>query len=580
MIKYFVASSILFSAFLSGADLRFVVVGDRTGAHVDHVFEEIIAEARLHRPDFIINVGDLIEGYESDTMIIKAQWDSILLSTIRIYAQPIFYFVPGNHDIESENDQRIFEGVNRTNHYYSFDVQNSHFIVLDNTSLYWRSDAGPDSIQISWFRNDLEKSRDKDNIFVFFHIPTWSNDWNNAVADTVEALCERYGVKAVFTGHHHSYTYFKKNGTKYVTLSSSGGGLDDMDLGKGNLFSYLLVTVRGKDADIVVMKKGSVLKPDFFTLEDDTLVLKVFKDAFTFSPCLVRDEIKKTTQVFNVTVKNFGPDSIKQTIKWKYDHKKYLIKPYAAPLAMASGETKDVSFELAVLSGSDIYPLPQFTMVYPYKHEKACTVSINAGMIKRIAPVMRIQKPVVIDGILNDAAWTKIKPLTDLTSSQYGSSGSAIDQTQYYLAHDADNLYMAIRCFDKDLGKLKALATERDGATYSDDNIWFFLDSDFDKETYYQAIINSNGAIFDRSCSLKDGVSKKDLEWNGPWEVKSGKEPAAWILEIKIPKKGLAPFNEKQWGFAFRRWQSRLGDAGWQIPFGHNPANFGILEFK
>ncbi|HEX7319933.1 MAG TPA: metallophosphoesterase [bacterium] len=578
MLKYFVASIIFISTRLTGADLRFAVIGDRAGSHTDSVFEEIIGEVKLLTPDFVLNVGDLIEGYETDTMITKAQWEGIL-NTIRILPCP-FHFVPGNHDIESEIDTGIFEKVSGTKHYYSFDVQNSHFIILDNTSLYWQTEGGLDSAQFAWLTTDLETSKSKDNSFAFFHIPTWSDSWNNAQADTVEALLERYGVKAVFTGHHHTYTYFEKNGTKYVTLSSSGGGLDDMDIGKGNLFSYLLVTVRGKEADIAVMKKGSVLEPDFFTLEDNTLVLKIFKEAFTFSPCLVRDETGKTAQVFKVTVKNFGPDSIKQTIKWKYNHKKYSIKPSAAPLAMASGEAKDVSFELAVFNGSNIYPLPQLTMVYPYKHEKACTVRINAGMIKRIAPVMRIQKPVVLDGILNDAAWTKIKPITDLTSSQYGSSGSAIDETQYYLAHDADNLYMAIRCFDKDLGKLKALATEHDGATYSDDNIWFFLDSDYDKETYYQAIINSNGAVYDRRCSLKDGVSTKDLEWNGPWEIRSGKEPNAWTLEIKIPKKGLAPFNEKQWGFAFRRLQPRLGDAGWQIPFGHDPSNFGIIEFK
>ena len=150
-----------------------------------------------------------------------------------------------------------------------------------------------------------------------------------------------------------------------------------------------------------------------------------------------------------------------------------------------------------------------------------------------------------------------------------------------YFCHDDNNLYLAARCFESDFPTITAAATEHDGATYLDDNLWLFFDSNFDKETYYQAIINSNGIIFDRLCSLVDGESTRDLAWNGPWEVASGREDNAWILEIKIPKQELKPFNEKQWGFNFRRLQPRLSDAGyWSFPFGHDPNYFGIIEFE
>lgn len=566
------------AAGLAAADFQFAVVGDRTGSHVDRIFEEIIEEIGLFKPDFVINVGDLIEGYDPDTLMIKAQWDSIQ-ATVRTLGCR-FYFVPGNHDIQNAADESIFESISGTNDYYSFDYQNSHFIVVDNVMVHWTPPQEIGTEQLAWLRKDLEEHRRADNIFVFFHVPTWSSSWNSAAADTVEALCERHGVKAVFTGHHHTYTYFEQNGTRYVTLSSSGGGLDDLDIGKGNLFSYLLVTVRGNDADVAVMKKGAVMKPDFFTREDDLLVMKIFKDAVKVAPCQIRDENKKTTQSLKVTVTNFGPDTLNQIVSWTYDPKKYAIKPVNAPLVVASNGQKDLTCDLTVQNGSDIYPLPQFMMIYPYKPDKQCTVRINTGAIRRIAVVNRINKRIIIDGILDDAAWKKITPLTDLTSSPSGASGSAIDPTEYYLAHDADNLYMAVRCHDQDLSRLMAQATEQDGATYYDDNIWFFLDSDFDRETYHQAIINSNGAVFDRACSLKDGESTKDVSWNGPWEARAGKETAAWTLEVKIPKAGLGPFDKKHWGFAFRRLQTRTGDAVWQMPFGHDPASFGILEFE
>jgi hypothetical protein len=122
---------------------------------------------------------------------------------------------------------------------------------------------------------------------------------------------------------------------------------------------------------------------------------------------------------------------------------------------------------------------------------------------------------------------------------------------------------------------------EQDGATYSDDNIWFFFDTNSDRETYYQLIVNSNATVFDRSCRLTEGLPELDIQWNGPWQIQSGREDHAWTLEMKIPKQGLEPFNEKKWGFNFRRLQTRLENAGyWTLPFGHDPANFGLIEFE
>lgn len=553
---------------------RFIVVGDRTGSHMENVFEEIIDEVKSLSPDFIINVGDIIEGYESDTLITRAQWDTILSIVKKLPCH--FYFVPGNHDIESENDKQIFEDVNNTRHYYSFDFQNNHFIVLDNSMTQFGGDI--DSAQLEWLKQDLEVSTDKNNIFVFFHVPTWSDSWGSAIADTVEELLKKYGVCAVFSGHHHTYTYLEKDKIKYITLSSSGGGMDDLDSGKGNLYSYLLVTVKGKSVSIVVIKKGSILPADFFTFEDNELVRKAQQEAFELAPRPVKEQVKNVSQNLKISVRNFSQDSIVQPLKWTFEPGKYTITPAIQPLSIGPLEKKNLEFKITTHNGSDIYPIPQFFIVYPYRHSKTCTLKIPA-LTKRIAVAIKTKIPPVIDGILDDAIWKKAKPITNLGSYD-GIAPLAIEKTEIYLTHDKENFYLAARCYESDFNKLKADAREHDGATYTDDNIWFFFDSDFDQETYYQVIINGNGYAFDRLCSLKDGKSTKDVNWNGPWKIKSGKENDAWTLEIKIPKKGLEPFNEKQWGFNFRRLQPRLGQGYWSLPFGHDPKNFGIIELK
>jgi predicted MPP superfamily phosphohydrolase len=86
---------------------KFIVVGDRTGGHVEGIFEEVINEVKLLKPDFTMCVGDLIEGYTEDTMTIHAQWDTVINIVKELPCK--FYYVVGNHDINNENDRKIYE---------------------------------------------------------------------------------------------------------------------------------------------------------------------------------------------------------------------------------------------------------------------------------------------------------------------------------------------------------------------------------------------------------------------------------------------------------------------------------------
>ena len=79
------------------AQFHFAIVGDRTGRHRDGVFEKGLAKLNLLRPDFVMSVGDLIEGYTKDEAEIDQEWDEIQRFTSRLDAP--FFYVPGNHDL-------------------------------------------------------------------------------------------------------------------------------------------------------------------------------------------------------------------------------------------------------------------------------------------------------------------------------------------------------------------------------------------------------------------------------------------------------------------------------------------------
>src|SRR5215211_45132 len=78
----------------------FAVVSDRTGGHRDKVFSQAVARVNLLQPQFVMSVGDLIEGYTTKDETIKAQWDEFDGYAKR-FEMPFFY-VGGNHDLANK----------------------------------------------------------------------------------------------------------------------------------------------------------------------------------------------------------------------------------------------------------------------------------------------------------------------------------------------------------------------------------------------------------------------------------------------------------------------------------------------
>ena len=558
----------------SGHTFRFAVVGDRTGTPQDPVFEEIIDEVSLLDPDFVMCVGDIAEVDAGDSAEVDAEFDRMLSIIDKLPCK--FYWCAGNNDIAQESDRAIYEFKTGFERYYSFNYENSHFIILDNTMTYFAQPQDMDAEQLEWLQKDLKKHKQMDNIFVFYHIPTYIYAMREDRTDTLVQIFEKYGVDAVFTGHHHEYSYLNRNNIEYINVGSSGGGMSTNDPARGHFFQYLVVTVRGNQRSIAVLKKESALPRNVVTLEDIQTIRHLDEDAIIIEECLIDDDARNVSQTIAVTVNNLGPDSLLHPIQWQVDPARYTITPAEMPLAVASDETKDYTFDVTIKSGSDLFPLPSFTLAYPFTYDKVCTL-YNLLSLKRHKFVEEATAPPVIDGSLDDLLWQATDPITHF-SSYDGSTVTNIEKTEIYFSHDDDNLYFAARCYESDFPQLRAESIEHDGATYYDDNLWLFFDTNLDQETYYQAIINCNGAVFDRRCRT-DGT--RDVAWNGTWEVVSGREDDAWTLEFKIAKEELTPFNEDKWGFNMRRLQPRFNDASyWSIPFAHAPRYFGILEFR
>ena len=81
-------------------NFQFVVVSDRTGGARRGVFEDSLRKINLLQPEFVMSVGDLIQGGTSDRQLISAQWQEFRSFVDQL--QMPFFFVPGNHDIRTK----------------------------------------------------------------------------------------------------------------------------------------------------------------------------------------------------------------------------------------------------------------------------------------------------------------------------------------------------------------------------------------------------------------------------------------------------------------------------------------------
>ena len=59
-------------------NFQFAIIGDRSGGHnVEGTFELAMGQLNLLQPEFVINVGDMIEGYSDDPAELNAEWDEV-----------------------------------------------------------------------------------------------------------------------------------------------------------------------------------------------------------------------------------------------------------------------------------------------------------------------------------------------------------------------------------------------------------------------------------------------------------------------------------------------------------------------
>lgn len=195
-------------------NFQFAVVSDRTGGARPGVFEDGVRKINLLQPEFVMSVGDLIQGGTRDRPLINMQWLEFR-SFVDQLEMP-FFFVPGNHDLS--NEVMADEWMKR------FGKSYYHFVYRDVLFLCLNTEDPPptkmSTAQRDYVARALAENPKVRWTLVFMHKPLWDYEEETGWRE-IEALLK--GRKhTVIAGHRHEYTKFERNDQSYIVLASTG----------------------------------------------------------------------------------------------------------------------------------------------------------------------------------------------------------------------------------------------------------------------------------------------------------------------------------------------------------------------
>lgn len=181
------------------------------------------------------------------------------------------------------------------------------------------------------------------------------------------------------------------------------------------------------------------------------------------------------------------------------------------------------------------------------------------GVGAHVVEAYRIEgTPPYIDGKLNDAVWQHAKPVRNFIQLEPARGEPATDDTEFRIAYDVHNLYVAFRCYDAEPKKIVNRMTRR-GDVYASDVISFFVDPHHDHRTGYKFATNPRGV---QSDNYRYEDTRRDSNWKGIWWVEGNIDELGWTAEFKIPFANFR-FTDKPtqiWGFDVERVNRRKSE--------------------
>jgi protein-tyrosine phosphatase len=290
-------------------NFQFAVIGDRGGgASPLGTYERAIDQLNWMQPEFVMSVGDFVEGYTADQAEMDEQWEEFEAIVAKL--QMPFFYVRGNHDINMPLTREAWR-ERRGPKYYHFRYKDVLFIALDSEDAerpmppnmeedintynrlkkedpkkamafiveWMKTPEAQEAFghaakvefpeeQRAWLEKVLAENTDVRWTFLFLHEPVWDNP-SDSFKEIDQAIQGR--DYTFFAGHTHYYDYDLINGHEYITVASAGAAFTHDGPGNVDHLTWVTMTADGPEIAGIALKgifdrKG--LDPEMFGAYD------------------------------------------------------------------------------------------------------------------------------------------------------------------------------------------------------------------------------------------------------------------------------------------------------------------------
>ena len=506
------------TALIAAQPLRLAVLGDRTGGADSASWQATIRAVELMRPDLVVSVGDLIEGY-CDSAEAIGQWTGVL-EGIRPLRRFGLVATPGNHDIWSPASEEVWatqtgwpvEGVVRR--------PGVDLVVWDTSRKPRLSPEllrGLDSL--------LTLPRDTCTVLLT-HKPLWAMaESDSLLSQRFYAMVERHGVDVVLSGHVHAAACQRRGGVLLATVGSSGTLLRRESVPQGLFTHFGWLTLGGGEPGLALIGSRAV--------HPESLNLPVEQNLHYLCTRGLMDPEALTPEGGHVDVVISPVEGTIGPVTVTAEPEGWSISPMEAEVSVEDGPD---TLRLRADPGEELLPLPRLVAgVRCGPRDKWTQVEVTVPLSR---PVPLGASTARTDGRAAPGEYPG-EPMTELAGRWGGPAG--VPPVRAWAACDGDSLWLAIVCRGNPEG-------DEAGAMLFDGEASRLISSSLQGGAY--ALVRRPG--------------HSPEEWSDGWLARTGEAEGGWTLELAVCLDDLQSASRMRMNL-FRSCDGAMGCWSWPL---------------
>ena len=198
--------------------------------------------------------------------------------------------------------------------------------------------------------------------------------------------------------------------------------------------------------------------------------------------------------------------------------------------------------------------------------QSVAPIDYAAAHLDRTLSAARASGTIVLDGVLDEAAWATAPVARGFLQNEPREGQPATFDTEVRTLYDEDALYFGVFARDEEPAKIIVSDLKKDFNAAASDAFLIVIDTFADQRNGFEFATNPAGAKWD--AQMANEGREINANWDGIWDVRAHIAADGWYAEIRIPFVTLKfnAIDSQSWGVNFERRLRRRNEESYWSP--------------